>query len=89
MRTVLKLLKYELKLVKEQIESDSEIGRSNSDSYNLKWIRKRKRNTEKYRDELIHEIELLKLRKKQFDLDEYNSKFEQSESNDIENLPEI
>ena len=39
MMTVKKMLKYELKLVKEQIESDSEIIRSKSDSYNLKWIR--------------------------------------------------
>ena len=60
-----------------------------SDTYFKKELRRRKRNTEKYIDELIHEIELLKLRKQQFDLDEYNSKFEQSESNDIENLPEI
>lgn len=62
MRTVLKLLKYELKLVKKQIEEDSDIVRSNSDSYPIKYIRKRNRNNEKYRDELIHEIELLKLR---------------------------
>ena len=56
MRTVLKMLKYELKLVKKQIESDSEIVRSNSDSYPIKYIRKRNRNNEKYRDELIQEI---------------------------------
>ena len=76
MRTVLKMLKYELKLVKEQIESDSEIIRSKSDSYNLKWIRKRNRNSEKYRDELIHEIELFKLRKQQDELNKFNSKYE-------------
>ncbi len=67
MRTVLKMLKYELKLVKAQIESDSEIIRSNSDSYNLKWIIKRHKDSEKFRDELIHEIQLLKLRKQQFE----------------------
>ena len=50
------LRNYELKLVKAQIESDSEIIRSNSNSYNLKWIRKRNKNSEKFRDELIQEI---------------------------------
>lgn len=67
MRTVLNLLKYELKLVKKQIEEDNEIVHSNSDSYPIKYIRKRNRNNEKYRDELIREIELLKLRKQQFE----------------------
>lgn len=75
MRTVLNMLKYELKLAKaDVIDLDERI--KHPDTYSQKEMRRRKRNTEKYIEELVHEIELLKLRKQQFNLDLYNSKFE-------------
>ena len=76
MLTVLKMLKYELKLAKSDI-IDLDERMKGSDTYFKKELRRRKRNTEKYIAELVHEIELLKTRNKQFDLEEYNSRFEQ------------
>ena len=75
MLTVLKMLKYELKLAKADIV-DLDERMKGSDTYFKKELRRRKRNTEKYIDELIHEIELLKLRKQQDELNKFNSKYE-------------
>ena len=75
MLTVLKMLKYELKLTKADIV-DLDERMKGSDTYFKKELRRRKRNTEKYIEELIHEIELLKLRKQQDELNKFNSKYE-------------
>lgn len=58
------MLKYELKLVNAEIISYEEVIRSNGDMYYTKIIKKRKRSTEIYRDELIDEIAIIKERNK-------------------------
>ncbi len=72
MLTVMKMLKYELKLAKADIvDLDERI--KGSDHYFKKELRRRKRNTEKYMAELIQEISLLKLRNRllpSFDVDD-------------------
>jgi len=65
MRTLKKCLKYELKLVKLDISHSEEMIRSNVSTYYEKVWEKRKRNDEKYRDELIAEITILNERNNQ------------------------
>lgn len=64
MRTLTRMLKYELKLVNAEITVYEDVIRSNGDMYYTKIIKKKKRSAETYRDELIDEIAILKERKK-------------------------
>lgn len=59
MRTLKKCLKYELKMVKLDIAHCEEMIRSEVSTYYEKVWEKRKRNDEKYRDELIAELEII------------------------------
>jgi hypothetical protein len=64
MRTLTRMLKYELKLVNAEITGYEEVIRSNGDMYYTKIMKRKKRSAEMYRDELIDEIVTIKERKK-------------------------